>query len=826
MALQQLRSSTANKRPTAGAMSDGQLAVNTNATNPGLFFKDADGSVRKVGPVFIGSAAPNASPASGGSTGHSVGEQWLDNSGGTYVLKIWDGTAWRSESGTFVDVSGDNMTGNLTLGTDKVVLDATSGAATLQGPIKTRQDGSSALAFAVTQGGTANGDATIRFDGDGSASFAGQITSGADAFATANTGSGLTSTGSVIARRSGTGSVWLGYQTGTSVQTSTIKADGSALFAGNTQVGDSSNGVLLANNGAVVANTTDTSSNKKFILNSAGTETFSVSANGSALFAGGAAEFKSTGELQIDRTNAANTLLGFYLNGSNTGFIKANGSATFNSTVKAQGSDSSYFWSDRTNSSDYTFRGSLNNTNTALIYADGSAEFADNVEVGNPDPSSSSSAGVELYKEGLVASNVSADGNSAIVVKRGNSVNMRVKGDGSAFFASSVGIGTINPAALLEVHGDTPALTLRDTSSYVAGTGPQINFQGKDSNGLNKNLASINGVSRSSNNGELAFKTRVSGNTYERVRIDERGRLLVGTNISSQYTGTTSSIQLTSTDSTNGPRIQLKANATTDAAAIDFGGGNQRHGIIQAESGGLTFFSNSNSGTGSVAQRVRIDSAGNIGLINGHIDTTSGSSARCYVNNSGFIYIARSGGPVALFNRNTSDGDVVLIRQGNSNEGSISVSGTDVTLNGATLSRWSQLAGGAERIEILRGSVLSNLDEMCEWGDEDNEQLNRMKISDVEGDINVAGVFRCWDDDDDTYTNDFYCAMTGDFVIRIAQGTTVARGDLLMSAGDGTAKPQDDDIVRSKTIAKVTSTTVSATYSDGSYCVPCVLMAC
>jgi hypothetical protein len=47
-----------------------------------------------------------------------------------------------------------------------------------------------------------------------------------------------------------------------------------------------------------------------------------------------------------------------------------------------------------------------------------------------------------------------------------------------------------------------------------------------------------------------------------------------------------------------------------------------------------------------------------------------------------------------------------------------------------------------------------------------------------------------------------------------------------MSAGDGTAKPQDDDIIRSKTIAKVTSTNVSCTYEDGSYCVPCVLMAC
>ena len=107
---------------------------------------------------------------------------------------------------------------------------------------------------------------------------------------------------------------------------------------------------------------------------------------------------------------------------------------------------------------------------------------------------------------------------------------------------------------------------------------------------------------------------------------------------------------------------------------------------------------------------------------------------------------------------------------------------------------------------------------------EDNEQLNHTKVSDAEGDIDVAGVFVAWDDRDDF--NDFFLAMTGDMVIRIASGTTVARGDLLMSAGDGTAKPQGDDIVRSKTIAKVTSTTKSHTYDDGSYLVPCVLMAC
>ena len=202
------------------------------------------------------------------------------------------------------------------------------------------------------------------------------------------------------------------------------------------------------------------------------------------------------------------------------------------------------------------------------------------------------------------------------------------------------------------------------------------------------------------------------------------------------------------------------------------------------------------------------------------------SSVGCELRADGLASFTKDSNYPLLVNRNTNDGALVTFRQNNSQEGTISVSGSTVSYNGGHLSRWSQLAGGAERTEILRGSVLSNLDEMCEWGEENNEQLNRMKVSDVEGDVNVSGVFQSWDDDDDTYTNDFYCAMTGDFVIRIAQGTTVARGDLLMSAGDGTAKPQGDDIVRSKTIAKVTSTVVSETYADGSYCVPCVLMAC
>ena len=254
-------------------------------------------------------------------------------------------------------------------------------------------------------------------------------------------------------------------------------------------------------------------------------------------------------------------------------------------------------------------------------------------------------------------------------------------------------------------------------------------------------------------------------------------------------------------------------------------------GTADDERGKLVISTNHGSAGIGLAEALRIDYQRNI-LINqsttdtpGFGNTTLGASIENLGTSGSSLFVSRSGNFAACFNRG-EDGTIVDLNSAGNLEGNIVISGTTTSYNGGHLSRWSQLAGGAERTEILRGSVLSNLDEMCEWGEENNEQLNRMKVSDVEGDPNVSGLFQSWDDDDTTYVNDFYCAMTGDFVVRIAQGTTVARGDLLMSAGDGTAKPQGDDIVRSKTVAKVTSTTVSTTYADGSYCVPCVVMAC
>ena len=388
-----------------------------------------------------------------------------------------------------------------------------------------------------------------------------------------------------------------------------------------------------------------------------------------------------------------------------------------------------------------------------------------------------------------------------------------------------------------------------------------ISFQGADGGDLTEAArisAEVDGTPGTADMpGRLVFATTADGasSPTTRATIDSSGRLLVGAttarsnfyNASTisgllQIEGTTDLTrafsQVHNTADFKGPLYVLaKSRGATVGSNTVVQSGDQLGEISFQGSDGTEFvaaagieaqidgtpgansmpgrlvFSTTVTGASSATERMRITSAGNL-LVG--VTSSAGYRAEFASSNATTMQVTRAG----------NDGNLIDFIQDTTIEGSISVSGTTVSYNGAHLSRWSQLPGGAERIEILRGTVLSNIDEMCGWDEEENEQLNRMKISDVEGDPNVSGVFQAWDDDDDTYTDDFYCAMTGDFIIRIAEGVTVRRGDLLMSAGDGTAKPQDDDIIRSKTIAKVTSTHVTCTYEDGSYCVPCVLMAC
>ena len=278
--------------------------------------------------------------------------------------------------------------------------------------------------------------------------------------------------------------------------------------------------------------------------------------------------------------------------------------------------------------------------------------------------------------------------------------------------------------------------------------------------------------------------------------------------------------------------IDFEASAGTQGDEASMAG---RVSGIRTGSGtsGALAFSTTNAGT--LAERMRIDSSGLLRVGSSSSSATapnnaSGSGYVCANLGSSTVLIdaAVSGGIVALFNRAQNDGTIVSLRQDSNEEGSISVSGTTVSYNGGHLSRWSQWQNETGKPNVYRGSVLESVDAMCEWEKDGqplpNEQATKTIVSTTVASKAVAGVFDRYDEDDENNPYDFYVAQSGDFVIRIAQGVTVQNGDLLESAGDGTAKPQTDDICRSSTIAKVTSNYVSATYEDGSYCVPCILM--
>ena len=165
--------------------------------------------------------------------------------------------------------------------------------------------------------------------------------------------------------------------------------------------------------------------------------------------------------------------------------------------------------------------------------------------------------------------------------------------------------------------------------------------------------------------------------------------------------------------------------------------------------------------------------------------------------------------PLLKLNRQSADGRLLYFLQANSLEGSVSVSGSTVSYNG--------FAGRHESSGIPTntavGTVLSTIDELDTYpATTQNEALEAMthpkagqaradhakvKVSDSVGDKRVYGVVNEFDSDEKVY-------VTSVGISAVKVTGACAGGDLIESNGDGTAKVQSDDIIRSKTIGKVT----------------------
>ena len=338
--------------------------------------------------------------------------------------------------------------------------------------------------------------------------------------------------------------------------------------------------------------------------------------------------------------------------------------------------------------------------------------------------------------------------------------------------------------------------------SYDAGNGGAVEKLRIDSSNVTVNEQSQ----------DVDFRVESNGNTHA-IFVDA-GNDKVGFNTSApeavlhaQDNGNSSKkgLQVSNYDNTAG---------TAQAINIDFGL-NRNSGSTKAEAGRIKVgkendwtASDSNIDSYMSFFHYKNNALNQALLINGSGDVTtnsantSGSFSR---QNAGFtarsgdsVVVARNSGTPLEVNRIGNDGTIVDLRQADSSEGTISVSGSTVSYNG--------FAGRHESSGIStdteRGTVVSTIDELDVYVEGTKEGQTRadhakVKISDSVGDKRVYGVV-------DTFESSDKVNVTSVGIAAVKVTGACEGGDLLESNGDGTAKVQSDDIVRSKTIGKVT----------------------
>ena len=446
----------------------------------------------------------------------------------------------------YVNISGDNMTGDLTLGTDKITLGVDGSAtfadgkarfATAGSLITDRDDGGSALILRVSGGtkGAIGCEGTLRLNefikignsvgsdssrtpnivlnADGSATFAATVQVGGSAYGTTPTEAGVSldpDGACVVSRESG--SVFLGKQKGVTGPTSTIDADGSATFAADVNVGNrnpgssSSAGTRIANESGVsgVYTQSNSSVNQSSLAFQAlrGTdEIFKVSYDGSAEF---------TGAIN------GNSYYGYH-----DGDTSNSSSMRFNARARDVGGDFQLY--------------DANGTSNRTIYldgSDGSATFAGNVQVAG-FPEDGAADGAVIRSSGAIQASRAAGSTLWAGYTTGTTgFTSQIKADGSASFASQILVGT-----------NTAPTTFAGqyANLIVKGSAPNSNGDG--------NLA----LMRAENAASISDNTQIGGLTF----IEQGG---------GAYSWIRTTADGTSTSNSFPGKIELSTTASGDSA--------------------------------------------------------------------------------------------------------------------------------------------------------------------------------------------------------------------------------------------------------------------
>ncbi len=385
------------KEPTSDFMEYGELAVNFNENDPAIFLKDSGDNVIRI--------------AGAGANGN---------------IEIPDAGSDPHQEGTsddrYVEITGDNMTGNLTLGTDdKITLDATDGTADFAGAL-TGTSADFSVSVTATQG------------------FVGSSYSGFDA--------AINKATNVFDSRDNTlkiyylttttdGSVYIGNKAGTGANSDDNSdnaqivldgADGSATFAKDVSSGGGGseygfrgfNGFSAGDDddyAAIVGSCYDASGRVFLGVDAQNNiQTSEILANGSATFVSGLIELTATGT--VDATSSSYSFIGRAANGT------ANFAVDSNTNVVNVGPISG------------------NDSNIILKGTTGSATFASTITSG---PTTIQEGPPKIINYVTFGGNFdvgSATGNAFAVYRSDNLLYASIKNDGSADFAGDIYSGS------------------------------------------------------------------------------------------------------------------------------------------------------------------------------------------------------------------------------------------------------------------------------------------------------------------------------------------------------------------------------------------------
>lgn len=255
--------------------------------------------------------------------------------------------------------------------------------------------------------------------------------------------------------------------------------------------------------------------------------------------------------------------------------------------------------------------------------------------------------------------------------------------------SGNVGIGTTLPASLV-TGGSSPVLSIGGTDSglttdekagalsFITSDG---SYTGTYSDGITGEIVSVAESSTGAAYG-LAFYTGTTtgSNRGERLRIRNNGNVGIGTTspdtaleISVAGSGATDVLKLTTTSTNSIPAILFEG----DGFGTQHNIARIRAQVDDASNGGLVF-ETENSGT--VAERMRIDSSGNLLVGTTTYDATNQG---ILLGAGGLLYATSTSSFAASLNRKTTDGDILRFQKDGTTTGTIGKEGTAFYVAGA-----------------------------------------------------------------------------------------------------------------------------------------------